>query len=110
MKMAKLRRKVAELEQALELARGTWHEQRAEIQLLAATRRAERLHAVQDRRADLAYLGSLHSKVLRRASGRAHAERFFCVECNVLFPCRTVEVLGRQGEKLDELYHQLKAA
>lgn len=111
MKMAKLRRKNASLDRALELARETWHEQRDEIQLLTATRRAEQLHSIQDRRDDLTYLGSLHKKVLRRAtSGRAGAERFFCVECNVLYPCRTTEVLAKQGTRLDALYHEIRAA
>jgi hypothetical protein len=115
-KMAKLRRKadrlsaeVVELSGLLERGRAAWRGLRAELDRVEATRRAEQLEGVQSRRKDLARVAAIHHKVLRRAVGRGRAERFYCEECNVPFPCRTMDVLGRLGEALDETYRSLQA-
>jgi hypothetical protein len=117
MKMAKLRRErdrlkaiVTDQAERLEAARATWRAQRAELDQMSETRRVEQLADVRSRREDLARVAAIHHKVLRRAVGKGRAERFYCVECNVPFPCRTMDILARLGGQLDELFQTLRAA
>lgn len=104
MKMAKLRRKNTALERTIDAAREAWKVQQADLRRVEATADEVELGHLQTRRKDLARVAAVHRRVPRAAGGPRRAVRNYCEECNVLWPCRTTEVLGRLGADVDALF------
>jgi len=110
MNMAKLRRKNAVLESRLAMAGDVWRGITAENRSLVEQAAAAEVEAIQTRRKDLARIAAIHRTVQRASTGSRRGIRNYCEECNVPFPCRTVETIGRMGDELDALYRAAKAA
>jgi hypothetical protein len=120
MKMAKLRRRfaaetavlraeLADKVERLEQARVAWPALAKERDQLATQLAKAEIASIQDRRADLVRLTFPHQQVIRRATGRRHADRLYCECCNTLWPCRTIELTGKINAELDALYAEKRA-
>jgi hypothetical protein len=109
-KTAALEQQLADTTARLEKARTAWPALAGENARLREEKATTDLAHIRARRLDLARVSELHHKVLRRGTSGPRSERFYCPECNVLFPCRTITVIGKLAEQLDGLYREAKAS